>query len=626
MAILDKINCPTDIKKLSLAELGELAEEIRAFLIENVSKTGGHLAPNLGVVELTLAMHYVFDSPQDKFIWDVGHQSYVHKILTGRKDKFGTLRQYQGICGFPNRNESEHDAFGTGHASTSISAALGMVVARDLLKQDYNILAVIGDGALTGGMALEALNNAGDINKKFIVILNDNEMSIAKNVGAMSEYLVRMRSEPKYARIKRDVEEIIKSIPSIGPKVLQTAERVKNSLKYLLVPGMLFEDLGFTYIGPIDGHNTEALIAMLEESKKINSPVLLHVLTHKGKGYEHAEQNPDKFHGISPFEVATGCKISANPNGLKTYTEVFSDTVMELADKDPRIVTITAAMPDGTGLSKFAQKYPERFFDVGIAEQHATTLAAGMAAAGLKPVLALYSTFAQRAYDQIVHDICLQKLPVILALDRAGLVGDDGATHHGVFDLSYLSHIPNLTIMAPKDEGELRDMFATALSLDAPVAIRYPRGNAPGADTSKTMQVLPVGKAEVLKQGKDKVCLFAIGAMVCSAQSAAEQLQQEGLDVSVVNARFAKPLDKDLILSLVNTGNKLVVLEENAQLGGIGSQILQILEQNKCLAHNCLLSLAIPDRFVTHGDKVFLHKELGLDVPSIVKKVRDFIK
>lgn len=626
MAILDKINCPADIKTLSLAELNELAEEIRVFLIENVSKTGGHLAPNLGVVELTLAMHYVFDSPHDKFIWDVGHQSYVHKIVTGRKDKFDTLRQYQGICGFPNRKESEHDAFGTGHASTSISAALGMVVARDLLKQDYNILAVIGDGALTGGMALEALNNAGDINKKFIVILNDNEMSIAKNVGAMSEYLVRMRSEPKYARIKRDVEEIIKSIPSIGPKVLQTAERVKNSLKYLLVPGMLFEDLGFTYIGPIDGHNTEALIAMLDESKKINSPVLLHVLTHKGKGYDHAEQNPDKFHGISPFEVATGCKISANPNGLKTYTEVFSDTVIELADKDARVVTITAAMPDGTGLSKFAKKYPDRFFDVGIAEQHATTLAAGMAAAGLKPVLALYSTFAQRAYDQIIHDICLQKLPVILALDRAGLVGDDGATHHGVFDLSYLSHIPNLTIMAPKDEGELRDMFATALSLDSPVAIRYPRGNAPGADTSKPMQILPIGKAEVLKQGKDKVCLFAIGAMVCSAQATAEQLSLEGIDVSVINARFAKPLDKELVLSLINDGNKIIVLEENVQLGGLGSQILQILEQNKSLAHNCLLSIAIPDRFVTHGDKTLLHQELGLDVPSIVEKVRDFIK
>ncbi len=626
MAILDRIDCPTDLKKLSITELTALAEEIRAFLIENVSKTGGHLAPNLGVVELTMAMHYVFNSPQDKFIWDVGHQSYVHKILTGRKASFHTLRQYKGLCGFPNRMESEHDAFGAGHASTSISAALGMVVARDLLNKDYNVLAVIGDGALTGGMALEALNNAGDINKKFTVILNDNEMSIAKNVGAMSEYLVRMRSEPKYARIKRDVEEIIKGIPTIGPKVLQTAERVKNSLKYLLVPGMLFEDLGFTYIGPVDGHNIEGLIAMLEESKKVNGPVLLHVLTHKGKGYEHAEQNPDKFHGVAPFEVETGCKLCASPVGAKTYTEVFSDTVIELAEQDERVVAITAAMPDGTGLNKFAQKYPQRFFDVGIAEQHATTLAAGMAAAGLKPVLALYSTFAQRAYDQIVHDICLQKLPVVLALDRGGLVGDDGATHHGVFDLSYLSHIPNITIMAPKDENELRHMLNTALSIDAPVAIRYPRGNGLGVDMSEPKKILPLGKAEVLREGAGQVCLIAIGAMVCLAQQVAQDLEESGIHAGVVNARFVKPLDKELILSLVRAGNKLVVLEENAKIGGLGALILQTLEEEGCLSEGCLLSIAIKDEFVTHGDKNLLYKELGFDAPALVERIREFLR
>lgn len=622
--LLDSISSPVDLKKLPREELLNLAEEIRGFMIDNVSKTGGHLAPNLGVVELTLALHYVFDSPKDKFVWDVGHQSYIHKILTGRREQFHTLRQYKGLCGFPKCEESEYDAFGTGHSSTSISAALGMAIARDLKGDDYNVVGIIGDGALTGGMAFEALNNAGDLHKKMIVVLNDNEMSIARNVGAMSEYLERMRSEPTYSRIKRDVEVLIKSIPSVGEQVLRTAERVKNSLKYMLVPGMLFEEFGFRYIGPIDGHNLGSVISMLEYAKNINGPVLVHVLTQKGRGYEPAEKNPDKFHGISAFDVETGIKVPSTSPGVKTYTEVFSSTMLELAAKDERVVAISAAMPDGTGLTAFANRYPERFFDVGIAEQHATTMAAGMAVSGLRPVLALYSTFAQRAYDQISHDICLQKLPVILALDRAGLVGDDGATHHGVFDLSYLSHIPNIVIMAPQHEAELRDMLFTALELDCPVAIRYPRGAGVGVPTDQPPQLLPLGKAQIINEA-GRVMLVGVGNMVSIAKRVADKLNREGLDVGVINARFVKPFDKELFIDLAQKGVKLVFLEENVKAGGFASNVSMELLSAGCLDSGAVMSVAIEDEFVTHGSKDLLHQELGFDVPSLVRKVRNFI-
>lgn len=622
--LLNQINSPADLKKLPKGELVNLAEEIRRFMIDNVSKTGGHLAPNLGVVELTLALHYVFDSPQDKFVWDVGHQSYIHKILTGRRDQFHTLRQHKGICGFPKCEESEYDAFGTGHSSTSISAALGMAAARDLQGDNYNVIGIIGDGALTGGMAFEALNNAGDLHKKMIVVLNDNEMSIARNVGAMSEYLERMRSEPTYSRIKRDVEVLIKSIPSVGEKVLKTAERVKNSLKYMLVPGMLFEEFGFRYIGPIDGHNLESVISMLEYAKNIDGPVLVHVITQKGRGYEPAEKNPDKFHGISAFDVETGTKLPSAPAGVKTYTEVFSSTMLELAAQDERIVAISAAMPDGTGLTAFANRYPERFFDVGIAEQHAATMAAGMAVSGLKPVLALYSTFAQRAYDQISHDICLQNLPVILALDRAGLVGDDGATHHGVFDLSYLSHLPNMVIMAPQHEAELREMLFTAFGLNCPVAIRYPRGAGLGLPLDQPLQALPLAKAQVISSG-ERAMLVGVGNMVNVAERVAEKLNREGLSVGVVNARFVKPFDEELFISLAQQGIKMIFLEENVKAGGFASNVIMKLLDKGCLQTNSCMSIAIEDEFVTHGSKDLLHQDLGFDVPSLVSKVRNFI-
>ena len=622
--LLNKINSPADLKQLSKEELPLLATEIRKFMIENVSQTGGHLAPNLGVVELSLALHYVFNSPKDKLVWDVGHQSYIHKIITGRRDVFHTLRQYKGICGFPKPDESEYDAFGTGHSSTSISAALGMAIARDVRGEDYNVVGIIGDGALTGGMAFEALNNAGDLHKKMIVVLNDNEMSIAKNVGAMSEYLERMRSEPTYSRIKRDVEVLIKSIPSVGEQVLRTAERVKNSLKYMLVPGMLFEEFGFRYIGPIDGHNLDSVISMLEYAKNITGPVLVHVITQKGRGYEPAEKNPDKFHGISAFDIETGAKIPSGPAGAKTYTEVFSSTMLELAAQDERIVAISAAMPDGTGLTAFANRYPDRFFDVGIAEQHAATMAAGMAINGLRPVLALYSTFAQRAYDQISHDICLQNLPVILALDRAGLVGDDGATHHGVFDLSYLSHLPNMVIMAPRHEGELRNMLFTAFNLNCPVAVRYPRGAGLGVATDTQMQLLPLGKAEVLSKG-EKAMLIGVGNMVDVAERTAEKLNREGLGVGVINARFVKPFDKELFIDLAKKGVKMVFLEENVKAGGFASNVLMALLEAGCLHDKNIMSIAIDDEFVTHGSKDLLHKELGFDVPSLVSKIRNFI-
>lgn len=621
--LLDKINSPADVKKLSDEQLKQLAAEIRQLLIEVISHTGGHLAPNLGVVELTLALHKVFTTPQDKLVFDVGHQAYIHKIITGRREQFPTLRQYGGLSGFPKRCESEHDAFGTGHSSTSISAALGMAVARDLQGEDYNVVAIIGDGSMTGGMAFEALNNAGTLHKKMVVVLNDNEMSISKNVGAMSDYLYHLRTGETYNKIKNDIEGWLKNM-EFGTDVLKAIRRLKGSVKYLMVPTSIFEELGFTYLGPVDGHDIHGLIEVLQAAKKIDGPVMVHVLTKKGKGYKPAEESPNKFHGTGPFEIATGKKIT-NPAAPISYTEVFGKTITELADSDKKIVGLTAAMPDGTGLNIFAQAHPDRFFDVGIAEQHAVTAAAGMAAAGMKPVTAIYSTFMQRAYDSILHDICMQKLHVTMCLDRAGLVGDDGYTHHGVFDYAYLRSIPNMTIMAPKDENELRHMLKTALSFNGPISVRYPRGSGVGVDITEPMQELPIGKAEVLREGKE-LCFWAIGSMVQSAVQAADKLKEQGIDAGVVNMRFAKPLDKELLIEHAKRYGKIVTLEEGVLAGGVGSEVLEILDDAGLLQQCAVLRLGIPDEFVTHGDKKLLFRDLGLDTDAIVQKAAEFVK
>lgn len=621
--LLNTINSPEDVKKLSEQQLEQLAQEIRQFMISVISKTGGHLAPNLGVVELTLALHRVFSTPKDKIVFDVGHQAYVHKIITGRREQFPTLRQYGGLSGFPKRSESEHDAFGTGHSSTSISAALGMAVARDLQGEDYDVVAVIGDGSMTGGMAFEGLNNAGDLHKRMIVVLNDNEMSISKNVGAMSEYLYQLRTGETYNKIKSDIEGWLKNM-EFGTDVLKAIRRLKGSVKYLMVPSSIFEELGYTYLGPIDGHDLNALQDVFHAAKKIDGPVLVHVLTKKGKGYAPAEESPNKFHGTGPYEVETGKKL-ANPNAPITYTEVFGNTLTDMAKADKKIVGITAAMPDGTGLSTFAKAHPDRFFDVGIAEQHAVTAAAGMAAAGLKPVAAIYSTFMQRAYDSVLHDICMQNLHVTMCLDRAGLVGDDGFTHHGVFDYAYLRSMPKMTIMAPKDENELRHMLKTALDFNGPVSVRYPRGSGLGVDIRGPMEDLPIGKAEVLKEGFD-VCFWAIGSMVKPALDAAELLAKEGISAGVVNMRFAKPLDTELLKAHAQRYGKIITLEEGVLAGGVGSAVLEYLNQEELLDKCRVLTLGIPDEFILHGDKALLFKDIGLDTPAIAAKAADFVR
>ncbi len=620
--ILEAINKPQDLKKLSNEQIKQLAEEIRQFLICSVSKTGGHLAPSLGVVELTLAIHKVFNSPVDKIIWDVGHQSYVHKILTGRRNDFSTLRQFDGISGFPKISESKHDAFGTGHSSTSISAALGMALARDIQGDKENVLAVIGDGSLTGGQAYEALNHAGHSGTNMIVILNDNEMSIAKNVGAISEYLSKMRTEPKYTKVKQDIEFLLRRIPAIGDSVAKTVERVKDSLRYLLVPGVLFEELGFNYVGPIDGHNFELLSEVLEKAKKMQGPILIHVLTCKGKGYKPAECNPDKFHGVGPYCIESG--EVAKSSSIPTYTNVFGDTLLELAKLDSRIVAITAAMPGGTGLKNFAAQFPKRFFDVGIAEQNAVTMAAGMAVKGMRPVVALYSTFAQRAYDQILHDICLQNLPVIFALDRAGIVGEDGPTHHGLFDYSYLRHIPNLVIMAPKDEDELRHMLLTATKMNGPVVIRYPRSCGLGISLDQPVRQITIGKAEELASGTD-VVLLAVGSMVEPCLAASKQLAVKGIQAGVVNARFIKPIDEEMIRKLSREFRNIITVEENMLAGGFGSAVLEYIH-----AHNFnwvrVLCLGFPDQFIEQGKRAQLLEKYGLTAEGIVSSVSSFVQ
>ena len=620
MQYLQQIKSPDDIRQLKIPELKVLAQEIREELIQVVSENGGHLAPNLGVVELTLALHMVFHTPEDKIIWDVGHQSYVHKLLTGRYEQFHTVRTLNGLSGFPKRSESVHDAFGAGHSSTSISAAVGFAKARDLRGDNNNVIAVIGDGAMTGGMAFEALENAGQMGSNLIVILNDNEMSIDPNVGAMAEYLSRARSNPAYTKSKEDVEELLKKIPGIGDKMFKAADRLKDSLKYLLVPGVLFEEFGFKYYGPVNGHDLSALMAVLENVKGMDRPVLIHVETKKGKGYAPAEKNPDLFHGVSPFHIQTG--ELKKKSVLPSYTSVFGKTLTQLGAQDNRIVGITAAMGKGTGINIFQEQFPDRTIDVGIAEEHAVTMAAAMALDGYKPVVAIYSTFLQRAYDQVMHDVALQNAPVVFCLDRAGLVGDDGPTHHGIFDISYLRHIPNMVCMAPKDENELRHMLYSALSYDCPVAVRYPRGEGLGVPMDEALQILPLGKAEVLQEGS-RITLLALGSMVHIAQEAAARISEEaGITPTVINARFAKPLDAETILRYAAQDTLLVTLEEHAVTGGFGSAVLELFNQHGLDTRN-VITIGIADSFVQHGNTARLKEMQGLDTDSIVAKIKE---
>ena len=617
--LLNRIENPEDVKKLTVRELEQLASELRHFIIDTVSQNGGHLAPNLGTVELTLALYSVFDFPADKLVWDVGHQAYSHKILTGRRDAFSTLRKKGGITGFPNRFESAYDAFGVGHASTSISAALGMALARDAKGEKNQVIAVIGDGALTGGESFEALNNAGDLGTKLIVILNDNEMSIDANVGAMSEYLSRIRIAPQYARAKRDMGSLLMSIPHIGDKVYKTASHLKDGVRSVLVPGSLFEEMGFHYIGPLDGHNIALMEEVFKSAKEMEGPVLIHIHTVKGKGYQPAEQAPEKFHGVGCFDPSTG-KSAKKAGCAPSYTSVFSQALIELAKDRPDILAITAAMPSGTGLKAFGKAYPKRFFDVGIAEEHAMTLAAGMAAGGMHPVIALYSTFAQRAYDQLIHDVCLQNLPVTLCLDRAGLVGEDGPTHHGVFDLSYLRQMPNMCVMAPKDEEELRHMLATAIAIPGPAAVRYPRGAGLGVALTDSFEKLPVGKAEVLQE-KGEIAFLAVGTMVEHAKAAAAILAEEGIEAAVVNMRFIKPLDTALIDAMAKTKKLIITVEENVLAGGFGSAVVEYLADSGQQVP--LVRFGIPDRFIEQGTRKELLSLCGLQPEQMAERVRE---
>lgn len=611
--MLENINSPKDIKKLSNDELNELASEIRELLVKNISKTGGHLASNLGVVELTLAIHSIFNAPRDKIIWDVGHQTYVHKIITGRRDRFKTIRQFGGISGFPRRDESEYDFFGAGHSSTSISAALGIARARNLKGENYNVVAVIGDGALTGGMAFEALNDAGRTKTQLMVILNDNEMSIAHNVGSLSKYLSRLRSDPAYFRMKSNIDGILDRIPEIGPSIKNSIKKIKNSIKSLVVPGMLFENLGFTYFGPMDGHNIAELKDALSSAKNFKTPVIIHVVTKKGKGYDKAEKDPEHYHGIEP--LISGADLNSKK---PTYSEVFGDKIVDLAKHNRLIVAITAAMPYGTGLNKFKSIFPDRFFDVGIAEQHAATMAAGMAANGLKPVFAVYSTFLQRGYDQIVHDICIQKLPVTLAIDRAGVVGEDGETHNGLFDLSYLLHIPNLTVLAPSNGDELNSMLEYAVNSNKPVAIRYPKGEC----TLSHIDISFDEKAELIHRGDD-LTIIAEGRMVEKARKITENLAKSNINAELINARILKPFDKDLLISSVKKTKRLVTMEDNVKIGGMGSLILEILSDEGLRPESMLIGW--PDEFITHGSIADIFKYYKLDDESITNRILKFL-
>ncbi len=616
--ILSQVQSPTDLKKLDKNLLPQLAQELRDEIVTTVSETGGHLASSLGVVELTIALHRVFNSPVDKIVWDVGHQAYAHKLLTGRQDQFASLRQLDGLSGFPKRKESPHDSFDVGHSSTSISASLGMAAARDILGEDSKVIAVIGDGSLTAGMAFEALNHAGGLKEKLVVILNDNEMSISPNVGALSSFLSRKLTSDTFIRFKKETEGLLSCVPKFGRDLVNIAKRAEESLKSFMTPGMLFEGFGFDYFGPIDGHNVEELVETLHNVGQIKGPVLLHVVTKKGKGYEPAENNPPKFHGVGPFDRGNGEVKGSRGIKKATYTSVFSETIMQLAETDDRLVAITAAMAEGTGLKKFSDAFPERFFDVGIAEQHAVTFAAGLASRGLRPIVTIYSTFMQRAYDQVLHDVCLQNLPVCFAMDRGGLVGADGPTHHGVFDLSFLRHLPNMTFAVPRDEVELQRIIALGLEANGPFAYRYPRGNALGLPLPAAIKPLSVGEGELLRSGADGL-LIAVGVMVTEAMQVAQLLSQDGYELSVIDARFVKPLDTDLILSQGQDAPFIMTLEENALQGGFGTAVLELLADNGVTVP--VVRVGIPDQFVEQGSQAELRAMLGLDAQSIYRKI-----
>lgn len=613
--VLEKIKKENDIKKLGQAELTVLADEIREFLIEKISITGGHLASNLGVVELTMALHLAFDLPKDKIVWDVGHQSYTHKILTGRKAGFDELRKYGGMSGFPKRKESDCDCFDTGHSSTSISAGLGYAMARQIKGENYKVISVIGDGALTGGMAFEALNNASRIRSNFIIVLNDNNMSISENVGGLSKHLSNLRTAESYQEIKTGIANSLSQIPVYGENIVKRIRKTKSGIKQLFLPGMLFENMGILYLGPVDGHDVSAMVKVFKEASRLQGPVVVHVMTKKGKGYLPAERHPARFHGTEPFDINTG--LPSKKRTKANYTDVFSTVMRKLGDRDDKVVAVTAAMADGTGLKRFHNMFPERFFDVGIAEEHAVTFAAALAAAGLKPIVAVYSSFLQRAYDQILHDVCIQNLPVVFAIDRAGLVGSDGETHQGIFDISYLSSIPNMTIMAPKNKWELSDMVKFAVDFPTPIAIRYPRGEA--YDGLKDYrESITYGKSEPIYKEKE-IVLAALGSMVKTAERVREALKERGYACSLVNVRFAKPLDEDMLLELPKEHQLIVTLEENVINGGFGEHVTEFYSQKNIQCR--IINIAIPDDYVEHGNVDILYKEVGIDAESILERI-----
>lgn len=618
--MLEKIQKPNDIKKIPADQLPALAEEIRKFIIESLSKTGGHLASNLGVVELTIAMHRVFDLPKDKLIWDVGHQSYTHKILTGRKDGFETLRREGGISGFPKRSESDCDVFDTGHSSTSISAGVGYVRARELKKENYSVVSIIGDGALTGGMAYEALNNAASLKSNFIIVLNDNEMSITENVGGMSSYLSGLRTASAYTDFKMDVTKALNRVPGIGPGMVDAMRKTKSSIKQIIIPGMLFEDMGLTYLGPVDGHNIPQLIKTFQEAKRFEGPILVHVLTQKGRGYEPAMRHPARFHGAGPFDVKTGLPVGkSNP----TYTDVFSTVMRKMGDRRKDVAAVTAAMMTGVGLKRFSNMFPDRCFDVGIAEEHAVTFAAALSLGGITPVVAIYSSFLQRAYDQIMHDVCMQNLHVVFAIDRAGLVGYDGETHHGIFDLSYLGSMPNMTILAPKNLWELSDMIKFAVDYDGPIAVRYPRGEA-YTGLKEFRAPICLGKSEVIHEGS-RVALLAVGSMVKMAEEVQKQLKERmDMDAALVNARFVKPIDEELLRSFADTYELVVTLEENVKDGGFGERVLAFAEEED-LPFGVEI-IALPDRFIPHGSVSYQMKQVGFTPEDICGRIEEYYR
>ena len=617
---LTHIDSPADLKKVPRQDLPIVAAELRNYMVSVIAKIGGHLASSLGAVELTIALHYLFDTPKDKIVWDVGHQAYGHKILTGRRGRFPTIRQYGGISGFPVRDESPYDTFNVAHAGTAISGALGMAVARDLKGEDFHVVAVVGDAGLTTGLELEGINNLGTLKKKVLVILNDNKMSISPNVGAFAGYLNRIVHGQAYHRLREEVEKMIRAVPRLGPRLLKLSQDLVETAKSMLIPGLVFEELGFEYVGPINGHNLEELMDVLSKAKNRPGPVMIHIVTQKGKGYEHAEQLPVKYHGVTPFDFSTGA-FHKGPVVAPNYTSVFGKAICQIAEKDPRVVAITAAMGEGTGLDEFSKRFPERFYDVGIAEQHAVTFATGLACEGMRPVCAIYSTFLQRAFDQVMHDTCLMRAPVTFVLDRGGLVGADGPTHHGLYDLVYLPALPGIVVMAPKDENELRHMLYTAINLGGPAALRYPRGNGMGVTLDPELKALEIGKAEILREGSD-IGILALGSMVYPCLEAAERLETLGIHATVINARFAKPLDEELICCLAAEKHFLVTAEEGTEAGGFGSAVATLLQDKKIPAS--ILRIAVPDRIIPHGAPALLHAKYGLDVDGIFEKIKNF--